>query len=76
MIYGLGAVILAVAHIGSGVLKAKTAVFSLDMLPLARIGTWRGLQVQDRIDAVAFRKATLVVLLVTVANLVRRGLMA
>jgi hypothetical protein len=34
-----------------------------------------GFAVQDRIDQAAFRKATLVVLLVAGGNLVRRGLM-
>ncbi|MHC9234906.1 sulfite exporter TauE/SafE family protein [Pseudooceanicola sp. 502str34] len=75
VIYGLGALLLAVSHVGSGVLSLKTLPFSVALLPLALVGMWMGFQVQDRIDAVAFRKATLVVLLVAGANLVRRALM-
>ena len=51
------------SHVGSGVLSLKTLPFSVALLPLALVGMWMGFQVQDRIDAVAFRKATLVVLL-------------
>ncbi|MGR1581866.1 sulfite exporter TauE/SafE family protein [Thalassobius sp. S69A] len=74
VIYGLGAVALLGAHIGSGVMRPETLPFSVALLVPALLGTWLGFQVQDRIDQAAFKKATLVVLLVAGANLIRRGL--
>lgn len=75
VIYGLGAVALLGAHIGSGVMRAETVPFSLAMVVPAVLGTWLGFCIQDRIDQRAFRRATLVVLLIAGLNLVRRGLM-
>ncbi len=75
VIYGLGAVALLFAHFGSGVLRAETVPFSVVMILPALAGMWLGSQISDRIDQASFRKATLVVLLVAGANLVRRGLM-
>ncbi|WP_425098145.1 sulfite exporter TauE/SafE family protein [Tropicibacter sp. S64] len=75
VIYGLGAVALFVAHIGSGILNTRTVWLSLALLPPAVIGMWLGGMVQDRIDQKAFRKATLVVLLVAGLNLLRRAMM-
>ena len=74
VIYGLGAVALFGAHIGSGVMRAETLPFSLAMIIPAMLGTWIGFQIQDRIDQRGFRKATLAVLLIAGLNLVRRGL--
>ncbi len=73
--FGLGAVLLVGAHLQSGVLRAETAMISAAMLVPALAGMAIGLQVQDRIDQTAFRRATLFVLLVAGANLIRRGLM-
>ncbi|MFW2541206.1 sulfite exporter TauE/SafE family protein [Primorskyibacter sp. 2E107] len=75
VIYGLGAVALFAAHIVSGILNARTVWLSLALLPPAVIGMWLGGLVQDRIDQTAFRKATLVVLLVAGLNLLRRAVM-
>lgn len=75
VIYGLGAVALFFAHIGSGVLRAETMPFSIAMIVPALVGMWVGSQIMDRIDQASFRKATLVILLLAGANLVRRGLM-
>ncbi|WP_136636537.1 sulfite exporter TauE/SafE family protein [Pseudooceanicola onchidii] len=75
VIYGLGALALFGAHIGSGVINARTLPFSALLVIPALIGMWIGFRIQDRIDQTAFRKATLVVLLVAGGNLVRRGLM-
>ena len=75
VIYGLGAVSLLFAHLGSGVLRAETMPFSLMMVPLALAGMWVGLRLHDRIDQATFRRATLVVLLVAGLNLLRRALM-
>ena len=75
VIYGLGAVALLFAHIGSGVVRTETAPFSVLMILPAVIGMWVGGKLQDRIDQAAFKKATLWVLLIASANLIRRGLM-
>ena len=75
VIYGLGAVALTLAHIGSGIFNSQTAPFSVALVVPAVIGMWLGGRIQDRIDQAAFRKATLLVLLVAGLNLVRRALM-
>jgi len=74
VIYGLGALALVVAHIGSGVLRAETVPFSVALTVPAMAGMWLGLRMHDRIDQATFRKATLLVLLIAGANLLRRGL--
>jgi len=74
VIYGLGAVALFGAHLGSGVMRAETLPFSMALILPAVLGTWIGFQIQDRIDQRAFRMATLAVLLIAGLNLVRRGL--
>ena len=75
VIYGLGAVALFAAHIGSGVLRAETLPFSVAMLAPAICGMWVGQKLHDRVDQVTFRRATLAVLLLAGINLVRRGLL-
>lgn len=73
VIYGLGALALLGAHIGSGVLRAETIWFSVAMVPTAYLGMFVGMAVMDRIDQTAFRRATLFVLLVAGLNLIRRA---
>nr|WP_238529759.1 sulfite exporter TauE/SafE family protein [Pseudooceanicola batsensis] len=75
VIYGLGALALLGAHMASGVVRAETLPFAVVLLVPALLGMWIGFKVQDRIDQQAFRKATLVVLLLAGGNLLRRGLM-
>jgi len=75
VIYGLGAVALFFAHIGSGVMRPDTMPFSLALVVPAALGMWLGGKVQDRIDLETFRKVTLWVLLIAGLNLVRRALM-
>jgi uncharacterized membrane protein YfcA len=74
VIYGLGAVALFGAHVTSGVIRTETLPFALALVPAALGGMWIGFQLQDRIDQKAFRRATLIVLLLAGGNLVRRGL--
>ncbi len=74
VIYGMGAVALTLSHMGSGVLNAATAPFSAVLVLPALLGMSLGFRWHDGIDQAAFRKATLVVLLVAGLNLVRRGL--
>ncbi|MCE0505742.1 MULTISPECIES: sulfite exporter TauE/SafE family protein [unclassified Roseivivax] len=76
VIYGLGAVLLTVAHMGSGVLNAQTVWLSLAMIPAAVAGMWLGGRVQDRFDQRLFRRATLWVLLIAGLNLLRRAFFA
>lgn len=75
VIYGLGAALLLLAHIASGVIRTETAPFSAVLILPALIGMWVGGKVQDQIDQDGFRRATLIVLLVAGANLVRRALL-
>ncbi len=75
VIYGLGAVALMLAHLGSGILRAETAPFSAVLIVPALAGMWVGLRLQSRIDQEVFRKVTLLVLLVAGVNLLRRSLM-
>ena len=75
VIYGLGAIALFGAHLGSGVVRAETLPFALALVPAALLGMWFGLMIHDRIDQSAFRKATQVVLVAAGLNLIRRGLM-
>lgn len=74
VIYGLGAIALLLAHLGSGVLRAETAPLSLLLIAPAVGGMWLGGLLQDRIDQETFRKLTLIVLLVAGLNLLRRAL--
>ncbi|WP_299722973.1 sulfite exporter TauE/SafE family protein [uncultured Tateyamaria sp.] len=76
VIYGLGAIALVGAHIGSGVLRAETLPLSLALIAPALLGQWLGGKVLDRIDQVVFKKATLFILLVVGLNLIRRSLVA
>ena len=75
VIYGLGSVVLVLAHLRSGVLNAETAVFSAALLPAALAGMALGFRVQDRMDQDRFRRITLIVLVLGGANLVRKGIM-
>ena len=74
VIYGLGAVALLGAHVGSGVLNAQTAPFSAALILPAMLGMWIGGRFQRRVDQALFRKLTLAVLAVAGLNMVRRGL--
>lgn len=75
VIYSIGAVMLLVAHVQSGVLNAGTLPLSALMVVPALIGMTIGFFVQDRLDQARFRRATLFVLVVAGLNLIRRGLL-
>jgi len=75
VIYGLGSISLFVGHMQSGVLTAVTAPFSAALLIPGYIGMQMGFWLGDRLNPDAFRKATLIVLVIAGANLVRRGIM-
>jgi len=75
VIYCLAAVVLAGAHVGSGVLTTQTAPFSASLIFPAMLGMWIGGRLQRRVDQALFRRLTLIVLVVAGLNLIRRGLM-
>lgn len=75
VIYGLGAVVLAAAHLQSGVLRADTAPLSALLILPAFIGMYIGVRIQARIDQARFKQVTLLVLLVAGLNLIRRGVL-
>lgn len=73
VVYGLGAVMLALAHVGSGVLNRETLPLSLWLILPGMVGLWVGFQVQDRLDRAMFLRVTLWVLLLAGVNLLRRA---
>lgn len=73
VIYGSGAVALLAAHLYSGILNSATSTFSALLLVPALVGMWIGFQIQDRMNQAAFRKATLVMLVLAGLNLLRKG---
>lgn len=72
----LGAVVLLGAHLQSGVLNAQTLPFSAILCIPAAVGMWLGFQLHDRLNPVLFRRWTLILLLLTGANLLRRAFLA
>ena len=74
VIYGMGAVVLLLAHLRSGVLNATTAPLSVAMVVPSVIGMAVGFAIHDRLDQNRFRQATLAVLIVAGLNLIRRAL--
>ncbi len=75
LVFLIGAIVLNLSHINSGLLNPVSAPFSALMLIPSLLGMWLGTRVQDRLDQTKFRRATLVVLLLAGMNLLRRGLM-
>ena len=69
----IGAVVLLFAHMQSVVLNERTLGFSAILCLPAAIGMWLGFRLQDRLDPVRFRRWTLILLLLTGLNLVRRA---
>ena len=74
VVYGLGSVSLLLGHLHSGVLNAETVGLSAVLMIPAYLGMQVGFWLGDRLDPDVFRNATLVVLVVAGANLVRRGI--
>jgi uncharacterized membrane protein YfcA len=69
----IGAVVLLGAHLRSGVLNAATLPFSAALIVPAALGMWLGFRLQDRLDPVRFRRWTLILLMLTGLNLLRRA---
>ncbi|SMX30840.1 sulfite exporter TauE/SafE family protein [Actibacterium lipolyticum] len=75
VVFLIGGVVLLGSHLTSGVLNAQTIPLSAALIIPASVGMWLGFRVQDRLDPVKFRKATLAILAIAALNLVRKGLM-
>lgn len=75
VVFLIGAVVLTAAHLQSGVLSAETAPLSAVLTLPAVLGMILGFRLQDRLDPVRFRWWTLVLLLLTGLNLLRRALL-
>lgn len=73
VVFLLGAVILALAHLVSGVLNPTTLPVSAALAVPAMIGMALGFAVQDRLDLAQFRRWTLIILLIAGLNLIRRA---
>ena len=73
VIFTMGAVVLIVVHLRSGVLNAQTIPLSAAMLVPATLGLFLGYAVQDRLDAEKFPRYALIMLCVSAINLLRRG---
>lgn len=74
VIYGIGSIILFLAHLRSGILNAQTLTLSAMVCIPAFAGLMIGFWLHDRMDQKRFRTATLIVLMVAGLNLIRRGL--
>lgn len=70
----IGTTGLLLLHGATGVFDARTAPFSLLLVLPAVLGVMAGFRMQDRLDLVQFRRWTLIMLMLTGANLLRRGL--
>ena len=74
VVFLMGAVVLLGAHLQSGVLNASSIPFSALLVLPAALGMWLGYRIQDRLDAARFRRWTLVLLVLTGLNLLRRAI--
>lgn len=74
VLFLIGAVVLLGAHLNSGVLNAQTLPFSAALIVPAALGMMVGFRMQDRLDPVAFRRWTLVLLALTALNLLRKAI--
>lgn len=73
IVFLIGAVALTGAHLLSGVLNAQTLPLSAVLILPAFAGMLAGFALQDRLDLGQFRRWTLVLLVLSGANLVRRA---
>lgn len=74
VIYGLGAVLLVIGHLRSGILNAQTLPLSVLLVVPAIAGMMLGGRISDRFDQATFRKVTLIVMTLGGLNLLRRGI--
>lgn len=75
VIYGLGSLMLFLGHLKSGVLNGDTWPLSAVLVLPGLLGMWLGARLARKLDQERFRRATLFVLIIAGANLIRRGVM-
>jgi len=73
VVFGMGAVVLTVAHIGSGILNRDTLPLSLALILPMLVGLSLGFWLQDRLDRDKFLRLTLVVLICAGLVLLQRA---
>ncbi|MGA0614655.1 sulfite exporter TauE/SafE family protein [Paracoccus sp. KR1-242] len=74
VVFCIGAAALTVSHLQSGLLNQQTLPLSAVIVIPALIGMWLGNLAHDRLDVAQFRRWTLVLLVLTGLNLMRRAL--
>ena len=74
VVYSIGTVVLFFAHWRTGIVNAQSIPFSLALTVPAVIGLWVGFKANDRLDAIRFRRWTLIVLAISGLNLIRRSI--
>ncbi|WP_323041875.1 sulfite exporter TauE/SafE family protein [Gemmobacter sp.] len=74
VLFLIGSIVLLGAHLNSGVLNAQTLPFSAALIVPAALGMMAGFRMQDRLDPVAFRRWTLILLAITALNLLRKAI--
>lgn len=73
VVFLIGAVVLTGAHLASGLLNAQTLPLSALLCVPAFAGMMAGFALHDRLDVAQFRRWTLVLLILTGLNLIRRA---
>ncbi|AZY92950.1 sulfite exporter TauE/SafE family protein [Paracoccus sp. Arc7-R13] len=73
VVFLIGAVVLTVAHLFSSLLNASTLPLSAVLCFPAFAGMMAGFALQDRLDVEQFRRWTLLLLILTGLNLIRRA---
>lgn len=74
VVFLLGAITMTVAHLTTGLLNAQTLPLSAVLCIPAFAGMMAGFALQDRLDVVQFRRWTLILLVASGGNLIRRAL--
>src|SRR4029079_3776479 len=70
----IGSIVLFLAHLHSGVLNRETLPASTWMTVPVMLASLVGYEVPDRLDQELFKRTTLIVLVLTGLNLLRRAL--
>jgi uncharacterized membrane protein YfcA len=76
VVFLIGAFVLLLAHVHSGVITLQTGAFSVALTVPAQVGQVAGTWVQDRLDQRRFRRWTQGLLVLTGLNLARLAIMA
>ncbi|WP_103259095.1 sulfite exporter TauE/SafE family protein [Tabrizicola aquatica] len=74
VVFLIGAVVLLLSHLGTGLANAESLGFSAALCVPALVGLYAGYAVQDRLDQARFRRWTQGLLVLTGLNMVRQAL--